>query len=148
MRDAEKLTLTDAAKVIPTGFFKITMKIAPNFAIDSMSTEQGDMEYNLLFVEGKTHLYLTKTDRKLNLKVEDVVVASDPLSFSREEELTITAESTDKGAVTLTVAGADAGNGTFTGPAAPPIDTSKGMVILGKDMGAEECADLRYIKFE
>jgi hypothetical protein len=106
------------------------------------------MEYHLLYLEDKTRLYLNRNDRKLYLKIENVLVSSAALEFTREQELTITVEHKEGANIQLTVAGANMGDGTYPGMPAGPANTSKTLYILGKDTGAEECGDLRLIKFE
>jgi hypothetical protein len=147
-RATEKLYSNDTEKLLPNGYFKMTMKVAPNFSVSDINNEQSFSEYHLLFLEPNSRLYLKKSDRKLYLEVENVEVSSDALSFDREQELTITVENQEGMPMTLTVAGAKEGNGTFTGDPGKPVDTSKMLYILSKDAGAEECSDLRFIQFE
>jgi hypothetical protein len=147
-RAAEKLYSNDREKLLPNGYFKLTMKIAPNFAMVEAVDEMSVSEYHLLFLETKNRLFLDRDDRKLYLEIEGGQVASDALSFSREQELTITVENQQGMPMTLTVAGAKEGNGTFIGGPAKAVATSKTVYILGTDTGAEECSDLRFIQFE
>jgi hypothetical protein len=147
-RDTERLYSNDTAKLMPNGYFKMTMKVAPNFAMSDTLKEQSVGEYNLLFLEPNSRLYLKESDRKLYLELEKVDVSSDPLSFTREQELTITVEHREGMSISLTVEGAKDGNGTFTGEVAGPVNTGLPLYILGKDAGAEECSDLRFIQFE
>jgi hypothetical protein len=149
-RDAERLFAASTKNLLPGGFINMTMKFAPNFNVSASLNEQSENEYNLLFMEEKTRLYLDKGDRKLYLKIEGVLmVSSAPLSFPREQELTVTIEHKQGANIKLTVEGAYEGNGTYTAmTAAPPADTTKVLHILSKSSGAEECSDLRFIKFE
>jgi hypothetical protein len=147
-REGESLFSNNTAKLLPNGYFRITMKIAPNFEVSAAVNEM-DSDYTILSAGLSLHLYLNKSDRTLDLKAANAQVSSTPLSFAREQELTITAKSDPATGVELTVAGASEGNGTYVGPIAGAIDTGKTLYILTKDAGgAEECADLRHIKFE
>jgi hypothetical protein len=147
-RAAERLYATSTKDLLPNGYFKVTMKVAPNFSVSTSMNEQSIDEYHLLFLEAKTRLFLHKPDRKLYLKVENNEIASSALSFDRDQELTITVENQEGMPVKLTVEGADEGSGTFTGDPAAQVDTSKTLYILGNESGAEECSDLRFIQFE
>jgi hypothetical protein len=147
-RATEKLYSNDTEKLLPNGYLKMTMKVAPNFSVSDISNEQSASEYHLLFLEPNSRLYLKKSDRKLYLEVENVEVSSDPVSFAREQELTITVEHREGMPISLKVQGAEDGNGTFTGEIAGPVNTGLPLYILGKDAGAEECSDLRFIQFE
>jgi hypothetical protein len=146
-RDREKLFSENTSALLPDGFFNVTMKIAPNFSVSESLNEQTSLNYHVLYFADKTRLYLNRDDRKLYLKIENVTVSSDPLDFAREQELTISVEHKEGANIQLTVAGASAGNGTFSGMPAAPVDTLKTLYILSRDLGAEECADLRYIAF-
>jgi hypothetical protein len=147
-RSAEKLYSSSTKELLPNGYFKVTMKVAPNFNMADTITEQSVSEYHLLFLEPNSRLYLKQSDRKLYLEVENVLVFSNPLSFAREQEISITVESREGMPISLTVEGAYEGNGTFTGDVAGPVNTSLPLYILGNDSGAEECSDLRFIQFE
>jgi hypothetical protein len=147
-RAAEKLYSTNTKDLLPNGYFKVTMKIAPNFNVSTSLNEQSIDEYNLLYLDPKKRLFLKRGDRKLYLEIEGGQVSSTALKFAREQELTITVENREGMPMTLTVEGADEGTGTFTGDPAKAVDTAKTLYILGKDAGAEECSDLRFIQFE
>jgi hypothetical protein len=146
-RDREKLYAENTGALLPNGFLNVTLKIAPNFNMASALNEQISFDYHLLHLEDKTRLYLHRDDRKLYLTIEGAVVSSAPLAFAREQELTITIKHQDGANTELTVAGANEGNGTYTGMPAFSVNTAKLLYILSKDAGAEECADLRYIAF-
>jgi hypothetical protein len=146
-RIKEKLFSESTDKLFTDGFMNVTMKVAPNFNMSSALNEQTSQEYHLLYLEDKTRLYFNRDDRKLYLKIENVLVSSEPLDFAREQELTITVEQKEGANIQLTVAGANMGDGTYPGTPAPPVNTSKPLYILSKDLGAEECGDLRYIAF-
>jgi hypothetical protein len=147
-RAAERLFSTDTEKLLPNGYFKVTMKVAPNFNVSATLNEQTPGEYNLLYLDPDNRLYLKEGDRKLYLEVTKVKISSAALSFAREQELTITIESREGKPISLTVEGADDGNGTFTGDVAGPVNTSLPLYILGNEMGAQECSDLRFIQFD
>jgi hypothetical protein len=147
-RATERLYSKDTKEIMPNGYFKVTMKVAPNFNVSDTMNEQSAAEYNLLYLDQDNRLYLKEGDRKLYLEVTNVKIASDALSFAREQELTIAVESREGMPISLTVEGAGDGNGTFTGAVAGPVNTSMPLYILGNDMGAQECSDLRFIQFE
>lgn len=144
-REAEILFCPRPEALAPGGALHVELRVAPNFAHD----EQGAEEHNLLFFDDKNRLFLRKSDHKVIFRVGGVDVATEALAFGRDQELTITAKSTPGGEMSLTVAGATSGDGTITGGpgAAIPAPTSGVVTILGGPAGAEECADLRSIKF-
>jgi len=146
-RAREKLFSDDGDMLFPDGFMNVTMKIAPNFNFSASMNEQTSLEYHFLYSEDKTRLYLNNFDRRLYLKIENVIVSSAPLEFAREQELTITIDHKKGADIQLTVAGASMGNGTYTGTPAGSVNTGKRLYILGRETGAEESSDLRLIKF-
>jgi hypothetical protein len=147
-RAGEKLFSDDTDKLCPDGFMNVTLKFAPNFSMSSSLKEQNSNEYHLLYLDDKTRLFLDRDERKLFLKIDNVIALSDALDFAREQELTITVEHKAGAAIQLTVAGASAGNGTYSGTPAKPFDTKLPLFILSKDTGAEESGDLRLINFD
>jgi hypothetical protein len=142
-REAESLYSEAAAQLAPGGFLEVELRIAPHFA----HTEQGSDEYNLLYFDEKNRLFLRKADHAIVLRIGGADATSGALAFNREQELTIAAKSLEGGTVTLTVTGAMAGDGTTTGLPAAPIPIPEIVAILAGSKGAEECADLRSIKF-
>jgi hypothetical protein len=144
-RATEKLSATPGSELLPGGYLDVIMRFAPNFA----STEQGLGEYNILFINPQNRVYLRRTaaETTVVLRIDDVQLPSMPITFEREQELTITAKDLPSG-IELTVAGATQGNGKVPGGAGFTLPTNKPIYILSKDSGAEECSDLRYISFQ
>jgi hypothetical protein len=147
-RAAETLYSDQGDKLLPNGYLNVTMRFAPHFA----SHEQQAQEYHLLQIGGaaigaKNRLYIRQSDHKVVLKLNDLPYESAPVEFSREQELTITVKDLPNVGVQLTIAGATSGNGTTIGAALVQLPNLP-IMILGSDKGAQECADLRYIKFE
>jgi hypothetical protein len=148
-REAEKLYAPTNEKLLPGGLLNVTMRFAPNFA----SNEQSVNEYRLLQIgdkgTGDNHrIYIKQSDKKVVLKMDSITLESDPLEFAREQELTIMAKTLAGGGAELTISGATSGNGTTSGGAEVQLPTGEPIFILATDTGAQECSDLRYIKFE
>jgi hypothetical protein len=145
-REAERLFTDAGDMLLPGGYLNVTMRVAPHFA----TMEQGAPEYNLLYIDPEHRLFMRREGKlsRVVLRIDDVEVKSRPVAFSREQELTIRAKSQAGAGVELTVSGATSGDGTTMGGEAGPLPTDKIIYILSKDSGAEECADLRSIRFQ
>lgn len=140
-RAAEVLSSAVPAELLPGGFLDVELSIAPSYA----EHEQG-VDHDLLFIDADNRLVLEAKTHQVALIIGGDVIRSDALTFEREQALVITAKSSKDGRE-LTVAGASTGSGTKTGAAAGPIALSTSIYILGSASGAEECADLRSIRF-
>jgi hypothetical protein len=148
-RAAEKLYAPQGEKLLPGGLLNVTMRFVPNFA----SNEQSVSEYRLLQIGdngvGDTNrIYLRQSDKKVVLKLDSITLESEPIDFAREQELTIMAKTLAGGGAELTISGATSGNGTKSDGSVAQLPMGETIIILGTDNGAQECADLRYIKFE
>jgi hypothetical protein len=129
-----------AATLAPNAYLAWTLMISPNFA----SGEQG-VDAPLIWLDTNDQVFLRQSDGAIVVKAGGaVILSSSPLTFSRDQAITVrVVDSTTKGA-SLTVAGATTGNGTVTGTAAPMSQAST-IYLLGSNQGAQECFDLKTI---
>jgi hypothetical protein len=148
-RAAEKLYAPQSDVLLPNGHLNVTIRFAPNFAANELSVN----EYRVLQIGDKgvgdaNRIYIKQSDKRVVFDMGGVKLESDSIDFMREQELTITAKTLAGGGAELTVGGATGGNGTKSSGSEVDLPVDAPIIILGNDKGAEECVDLRYIKFE
>jgi hypothetical protein len=142
-RQAEKLWSPMASALVQDGFFRITIRFAPNYA----SGEQAGDHDLIVFKDKNNRLFVRAMDNAIVLRVDNSQeIASDPLTWDREQPLTVVA--VNSGAeLSLSVMGATSGDGAKTMGAGIPMQLDASLHILSDTAGATECADLRYISF-
>lgn len=140
-RAADVLSIPSPPVVAPGGFFDLTLTVAPNYA-----TAEQAVDHTLLHFGVNDLVFLRASDHKVVLRIGGADVASSALTWSRDQGLTIRARHGRDGR-TLTVAGATTGNGTATAGAVAAITLPGTAYLLGDSSGAQECADLRSVRF-
>lgn len=145
LRDADRLYTSNTNEVLPSGYFHIIVKFAPNYAANEGS-------------EAFHHIFYVNTGNQLRIELEQGKIAlesggksltgpgSGSLVWSRDQELLVEVKVTPRGR-TLSVSGATAGNFTVSDAENRPWPTDTRLYILGTSGGSQECADLRYIGF-
>ena len=140
-RKADVLSITQPGMLMPNGYFDMTLRIAPAYAAAETA---GD--HQLLFLDVNNNLMFRQSDAKIVLTINSVAVASDALTFSRHQALTIHAIHS-AATLSVEVAGATTGNGIKTGIAQPALTVPGTVFLLGNGSGAQEAADLQMIEF-
>jgi len=141
-RQAEKLYAPAASDLAPGGFFNVTLRIAPHYA----SGEQA-VDHDILFFDVQNRLYVRAADSAVVLQAEGMDVAeTEPLTWARDEELTIEVTNTESGRTLRVVAGANESAAESMDPGSFPVTGA--IHLLGSDTGAQEGADLRAITFK
>jgi len=145
LRYADRLYTDSAAELIPSGYFHVVMKVAPNYA----SGEATENFHYLLYINGTNQLRIELDEGKIALESGGNSLTgpgSGSVVWSRDQEITVEVNVTPKGR-TLTVSGATSGNFTVSDAEDRPWPADNRIFILGTSGGAQECADLRYIGF-
>lgn len=148
-RETEELMIpgTKLATIIPNKYFELTIRFAPNFADTELSTD-----YHLFQIHDgeKWRIYLKASSKQVIVVLNNgTYITSDPITFSREQELEIHLKNLQGMLVELTIGGATTGSGTFMSAmngiaATNNVDT----FILSHHDGAEECSDLRFFELK
>ena len=137
-RAAGTLTV-DPNVVSRDGYLDLTFRAAPLFASTEVSTETV-----LLYVSSTNKLVWDGTSKRLELTIDNVTIASEALTFSRDQALTVTVQHLSTG-VALTVSGATSGNGTTTGEAQDALPAGD-IYLLSDDSGADEAFSLQLVR--
>jgi hypothetical protein len=142
-RAADKLYSTFPSQILPGGYFDVEIHFAPNYA----SGEATAAQHTLLYIDNNNRLYIDYPSGAVVLKTGGQTLQSAAgATWKREQELVIIARNLqNKRELSLT--GASTGNFSISDAQDQPTPTNKNVYILGTDMGAEECADLRQIAF-
>jgi hypothetical protein len=123
--------------VAPDGFFKISLSYRPHYAYDETS-----VDHTLFWLTSTTKVFFRQSDQKIILQVSGQDIVSSALTFSRHQELRVTAEHTSDGGRRLVVQGATTGNGVATGSVLGLVTLGTYACVLGSEAGSEEGADL------
>jgi hypothetical protein len=139
-RFAERLSSEKADELIKDGWLDVEITIAPNYASDKKSKQ-----HDILYFDDMNHLSIA-TDNKVEFYVADQLLETKEIIFAAEDEVLIIARNTPAGrSLTVKVNGIEADTTADMKQAVIPIPQT--FYILGNSMGAQECADLRAIKF-
>jgi hypothetical protein len=145
---ADNATFTRAAgslmapceALAPAGYLTPTLRYRPQY---TQTQTAGD--HTLLYIDANTRVIFRKSDAKIVLTLAGVEIASEALTFSRFQELTVTIDHSDD-RVRLIVSGATTGNGITVAAGAPAlVDMPSWGYVLGGPNGAEEGAELAYL---
>lgn len=140
-RDADVLSIPSPSLVAPGGRFDFDLVFAPNYS----SSEQG-ADHNLLYFGANDRVFLQQSTRKVVLRIGGADVLSNALTWSREQTIRVRARHASSGRY-LEISGAASGNGSTNAGAASALTLPGTAYLLGSNTGAEECADLRVVRF-
>lgn len=138
------------ASLVPDGYFDILIKFAPNYELSLGVNEMWETELDILFFSAATGVRLRAADRKLIMRVDHVTIELGPVTFSREQELTLRVTNRKGQGFSMELSGATEGNGSATGMPDFAIQTAQlsQLHLFSSDGGsAKECQDLRYMGF-
>lgn len=147
LKETLEIPKANAPDVLQGGYFEMTLRFAPNFAHDEISTD-----YHLFQIhDGEAwRVFIDSTTKKIIVKFNNAeAVTSDALEFTRETEIEIKLSNLQGSTVKLEVKGTPAGTKMYdagTAVVKAPIDQD--IFILSHHDGAEECSDLRYFEFK
>lgn len=144
-RNADLLFSDWAGTLMPSGYFHVVMKIAPNYASDEAKAGHHDVLFlnaanNVTFEFGPGTLSLESTGNKLSGPT------TGKISWEREDELTVEIKATPLGR-SLSLSGARSGNFEVSDELNLPWPMDSTLYFLGATAGAQECADLRSVSF-
>lgn len=146
VRAADVLSIPTPALVAPGGFFDLRLTFAPNYAHGEHLND-----HDLFYLGANDRVFLRASDHKLVLRIGGANVESSALTWSREQALTIRAAhlpaTRSPAGRTLTVTGANSGNGSTTGAVAAAVTLPGTAYLLGSNTGPQECSDLRRVDF-
>lgn len=144
-RNADVLTSGWAGTLMPSGYFHVVMKIAPNYASDEAKVGHHDVLYvnatnNVTFEFGAGTMVLESAGNKL------FGPTTGKISWEREDELTVEIKATPLGR-SLSLSGATSGNFAVSDELDLPWPMDSTLYFLGATAGAQECVDLRSVAF-
>lgn len=130
------------AVALPSGFFRLDMTFAPNYA----DTEFGS-DHNLFYVDANNRIYLKQSDKKVYIVVGGQATASSALTFSREDAIRIVASHTPSAGQSLAVYknAVQVGSTVTDSTVKTAISAPSSVGILCDTTAAVECADLRSL---
>lgn len=139
-RLAESLSSEAPGELVKGGWLDVEITIAPHYASDQKSER-----HDVLYFDDKTSLSIA-TDDKIEFRINNELMETKAISFDAEDEVVIIARNTPVGrSLIIKVNGQEVDARMDAKLAAIPIPAR--MYILGGPAGAQECADLRSIKF-
>lgn len=140
LRAPERLVVVSPAEMIPGGWFRARMTIAPHYA----SGEEAS-DHDLLFVDAQNRLFVSEDDSALVLLSQgQEVLRTGALAWARDEALEIEISIAPSGAE-LVVRGDSIGTFSVRGTAA--AWPTGALILLGDILGSQEGADLRAVSF-
>lgn len=141
-RAVERLSSSMPQMLAPGGWLNVEIRYAPHYSDNEVANE-----HDVLYFAPDARIFYRSSDRKIHFVVGKKDLTTSALVLEREIQLTILAENDPESGMKLTISGAQSGNGTATDNQKEPIALPASVSILGNTSGAQECADLRYIKF-